>query len=149
MLRFESPDLSQEVLNDIGIHLPPPLQVDSTRTISGEPISEDVTAEGIPKCPNCDKNMLHFEQARLWICQDSPYCGGTLPSSIIHAADAMIEDESLGQQLELQWSICDSPMVIRHGLFTRVVCTASDCNVALNRRLAASILRILKRRKIV
>lgn len=44
MLRFESPDLSQEVLNYIGIHLTPPSQVDSTRTISGEPSSEDVPA---------------------------------------------------------------------------------------------------------
>jgi len=148
MLRFESPDLAQEVLRDLGISPIPSLQGDSDWPISGESSPED-GSEGVPKCPNCGKYMLHFEQARLWICQDSPSCQGTLPSSITRSADTPIEDESLSQQLELQCPICDSPMAIRRGLFTRVICSAPDCDFALDRRLAASILRILKRRKAV
>jgi hypothetical protein len=148
MIRFESPDLTQEVLCDLGISPIPSLQGDSDLATSGESFPED-GAEGVPKCPNCGKYMLHFEQARLWICQDSPSCQGTLLSSITRSADTPIEDESLSQQLELHCPICDSLMAIRRGLFTRVICSAPDCDFALDRKLATGILRILKRRKVV
>lgn len=146
MLRFESPELVQEILRDLGIY-PTLEQADSGQKKTQESSSDEAPSADVLKCPICDKNMRLFEQTGLWICQNSPSCPGTLPVSATQVTETLMENDGPIQPLELQCPLCDSPMMIKRWLFTRVTCSSPDCDFALERRLAASILRILKRGK--
>jgi ribosomal protein L37AE/L43A len=151
MLRFESPELIQEVLTDLRLE---PYAVggkmlhvvemeDSTSA------SREITVE-MPRCPKCGEEMLFFANASMWICKISPRCSGTLIAGATISKDqkAQASRES-GQKLELVCPLCGHPMEISRGVFVRVMCSSPACGFTLDTRLSMGILRMLHRREIV
>lgn len=150
MLRFESPELVQEVSADLGLG-PFPYPFDR-----GEPayamVAEGtgsvyrVPPEEAPSCPRCSQSMLRFENIGMWICQGSPRCSGTLPLEVPWANPQSAEDRKTGQRLGLSCPICGSPLEIRQEAFLRVACPDPQCGFALDPRLSVGIVRVLSQR---
>jgi len=130
MLRFESSDLVQEVLGDLGIARDPkPDEAKVELFLTG------------PQCPVCSGAMRLFEDAGMWVCNDSPGCPGVMS---IGSADTEIAAEA--EILDMNCPICNSAMVVRGALRRQICCTRVTCGFSLEPRLSAGILRILARR---
>ena len=144
MLRFESAELVREVLYDLGIY-------DDTedRTIgaSDTQAEPDELTLPRPKCAVCGGVMRLFQNAGVWLCDDSPKCPGIRSvGSVETEAEAAALDSS-SSAVELNCPICNSPMVVTGILRRQLSCSASGCRFQLEPRLSAGILRILSRRQ--
>jgi len=141
MLRFDSPELVTEVLRDIGLF------GISRQNHVGR--SADSQAEVTPtalSCPVCEGSMRLFEEAGIWVCNDSPRCPG-----IRSIGAAELEAEAAAAQVQgdpnLGCPLCGSKMIVKGLLRRQIACPASECGFALEPRLSAGILRILSRRR--
>jgi hypothetical protein len=141
MLRIESGEVALEVLADLGIG-------DSA---ASPPKLDDGGAEGTPPsalaesppCPQCAGSMRLYEKTGMWICASSPRCSGVLPMS---ANRVQADVTPQARQLSLACPLCSRPMEISRGIVLRVACPDAACGFALEPRLAAWILRVLRRR---
>lgn len=151
MLRFESSDLVQEVLTDLQL-IPQDVWLDASHPpqLDTEHPAEKENSAEVPVCPRCGGRMLLFENAGMWLCQNSPACRGSLALD----AAALPMGSATGErkrtrQVEISCPICGLPMEVSRGLFLRVACSSDQCGFALDPRIASSLLRVLKRKGVV
>lgn len=143
MLRFESSELVQEILQDLGV------QISGTTengVVTGAEAEGELTLTG-PKCAVCGGSMRLFESAGIWLCNDSPKCPGVRS---VGSVEIETEAEALEAQLsslDLNCPLCDSPMVVTGILRRQVSCPTTGCGFQLEPRLSTGILRILSRRR--
>lgn len=151
MLRFESPELVQEVLTDLGLK-PYAVDYDMSHAMAAE-IGASAYGEKVEEilhCPRCCQSMHYFERIGMWICSDSPHCSGTLTTDVLAAKDRDTKvDRRAQQKLELTCPLCHAPMEVIRGVFVRIVCSSPTCEFALDPRLSSGMLRMMKRRGIV
>lgn len=142
MLRFESPELVAEVLRDIGVAAH---HQESNQVAQPADSHSEVTSTG-PNCPVCGGSMRLFEDAGIWVCNDSPGCSG-----IRSVGAAEIEAEAAAAQArmdpDLGCPLCASKMIVKGILRRQISCPAPGCGFSLEPRLSAGILRILSRRQ--
>lgn len=132
MLRIESPELVQEVRAELlG-------EIYATPSKSSADAPEAYT----PGCPTCKSPMLWFDDAKLWICTNSPTCSGTLTAQTHADTEARRQPQSTG----LQCPLCQGEMVIHRGVFTRVACSNATCGYSMDPRLSAGLVRLWRRR---
>ncbi len=135
MLRFESSELSELILEELGIDL------------DKEPQKIEELKIHTPQCPRCGQKMDWFRNSQLWICQDSPNCLGTLS----HSALSLKEEESVQstrlKSLDLDCPICHSSLKIKQGVLLQVYCSSPECEFILDPRIAKSLLKVLRRQK--
>jgi hypothetical protein len=151
MLRFESPELIQEVLTDLGLK-PYAVAHEMSHAMAAETGTSAYgkKVEKILHCPRCRQSMHYFESIGMWICSDSPHCPGTLTTDAAAAKDQGTKvDRRDRRKLELTCPLCHAPMEVSQGVFVRVVCSSPACGFALDPRLSSGMLRMLKRRGIV
>ncbi|MBW1794345.1 MAG: hypothetical protein JRJ38_07930 [Deltaproteobacteria bacterium] len=147
MLRFESPDLVREILEDIGITVS--YQVDPEHLVASHKGDSGLIdrAEQVRTCPRCKGTMHFFSNAGLWICNNSPRCPGILPLDSSPPTDrGNEENKKPPRELELRCPLCGAFMEIKREVFTRAECASKDCGFSLDHRLSASLDRILRRR---
>lgn len=140
MLRFESPNLAREVLSDVGLI---PVETEEGTPAAGGETAAMAEALG---CPICGKPMREYKGAGIWICPDSPGCEGTRPISEVPAGLAGGQGTPALSLLDIACPLCHSKLAIRAGIIERVVCSSPTCNFALEPRLSAGIIRILRRK---
>jgi hypothetical protein len=140
MLRFESPDLVREVLSDVG------LNGAGTRAIT-PPGDGDTTAKAeVPSCPLCGRPMQEYGSAGVWLCPDSPRCQGIRPISEVQTGTTPTPHVQSPSLIDIACPLCDSRLAIRAGIVERIVCSSPACGFALEPRLSAGIIRILRRK---
>jgi hypothetical protein len=145
MLRFESPELVEEVLADIGLGTHPGIGREGLA-------ASDAIATGIEPgrpasvCPVCGDSMLLFEEAGMWICARSPKCAGVVSIGDSPSRAAGSVDQ---RPLDLCCPICGSAMEISQGVERRIVCASESCAFSFDRRISAGLLRVLRRRSAV
>lgn len=144
MLRFESADLVQEILQDLGLRSD---LTDNSSVGADEHVDANQESTAGPPCSVCGGAMRLYESAGIWICNDSPRCSGvrSVGSVEIEAEAAALDSRSTA--IELNCPICNSPMVVTGILRRQLSCPASGCGFQLEPRLSAGILRILSRRQ--
>jgi hypothetical protein len=149
MLRFESLELVQEILTDLGLPLYA-LEHKMSHAIAAETGTSAYgeQAEEILHCPRCSRRMQHFESIGMWICSESPRCPGTLTTDAIEVQGTK-EDRKGAQRLELTCPLCRAPVETNRGVFMRVACSSPACEFALDPRLSAGMLRMLRRKGLV
>jgi hypothetical protein len=140
MLRFESPDLVREVLADIGLL---PTATPEAEPSDGSQIAAKVEAAS---CPICGNPMREYESAGVWLCPDSPQCQGIRPFSEVAVGLAPTQAARGPSLLDIACPLCNSKLAIRAGVIERIVCSSPDCDFALEPRLSAGIIRILRRK---
>jgi hypothetical protein len=146
MLRFESADLVQEILQDLGIQSD---LFDHGSVGTDERADADQGPSAGPPCSVCRGPMRLYESAGIWLCNESPRCSGVRSVGSIETEAEAAALESRSTTIELNCPICDSPMVVA-GIFRRQLsCPASGCGFQLEPRLSAGILRILSRRHVL
>jgi ribosomal protein L37AE/L43A len=133
MLRFESADLVNHLLVDLGL-----LPDSDDETCVCEDTQSDMQA---PTCPLCASSMRLYENAGLWICVSSPACTGTLPVSGEKIAGA-----SAVETLSLPCPLCASPLQVHRGATTRLECSSHSCEFSIDPRVTRGILRVLRQR---
>jgi hypothetical protein len=151
MLRFESPELVQEVLTDLGLK-PYAVELETSHAMAAETGTSvyGEKVEEILHCPRCRQNMQYFESIGMWICSKSPHCPGTLTTDAVAAGDQSAGDRRKdGQRLELSCPLCHMPMEVSRGVFVRVECSLPTCGLSLDPRLSSGVFRMLRRRGIV
>ena len=145
MLRFESADLVQEIMQDLGLgnDLFDHGSVDTDERADAD---QHGPSSG-PPCSVCGGPMRLYESAGIWLCNDSPRCSGVQSvGSVETEAEAAVLN-SRSTSIELNCPICNSPMAVT-GIFRRQIsCPQSGCGFQLEPRLSAGILRILSRRQ--
>lgn len=141
MLRFESPELVAEVMQDLGLSAAGQVQTDEV----AQAAQGEATATG-PRCAVCGGPMRLFEDAGIWVCDDSPRCSGI---QSVGAAEVEAEAASadVWGELDLACPICGSPMIVKGILRRTISCSAPACGFSLEPRLSAGILRIISRRQ--
>jgi hypothetical protein len=140
MLRFESTNLAREVLSDVGLI---PIEMEEGTQAAG---NETAAMAEAPSCPICGKSMREYKGAGIWICPDSPGCEGTRPISEIPAGLAGRRGTPTLSLLDIACPLCHSKLAIRIGIIERIVCSSPACNFALESKLSAGIIRILRRK---
>jgi ssDNA-binding Zn-finger/Zn-ribbon topoisomerase 1 len=135
MLRFESSELSQLILLELGINIPQETQkTENLKTY-------------LPNCPRCGQKMDWFSDSQLWICQDSPNCLGTLsPNDLNYKAEESVPETGFAS-LDLDCPICHASLKVEPGILFRVYCSSPDCDFILKPPLAKSLLKMLRRSK--
>lgn len=144
MLRFESSELVQEILQDLGVRIDGP---DRTAGASGSQAKDELTFPA-PKCSICNGPMRLFESAGMWVCNESPKCPGIRSIGSVEV-ETEAASEARPVPLDLNCPICNSPMAIKGMLRPQLSCPADFCGFQLEPRLSAGILRILFRRQVV
>jgi hypothetical protein len=144
MLRIESRDVVEEVLGDLGLVSADEWPEERSPS-PGKPPDRASHVE-TAACPECGASMLAYADAGLWICRNSPSCPGTAPLPVA-AAESRISPAEREPRLVLPCPICETPMEVQRGVVIRVYCPKEACGFALDPRLAAGILRVLRRRQ--
>lgn len=144
MLRIESAEVAQEILSDLNLSgSQPAIGPSEEENTTAEPLAPDECAPDI-RCPQCHGKMRLFENAGLWICEQSPRCPGTRPVKLSPQRETHAPPR---QKLDILCPLCDTPMVLSRGL--RVAIGCPNCDFRLDSRLSAGISRIIKRRGFV
>lgn len=133
MLRFDSSELIEEVRAQLRLD-----EEMGGHPSTSAPLADDFSDS--PSCPICAGKMMPFEDAGIWICETSPECKGTSPMR------ARSESSKAFAEVSIPCPLCASPMEISRGIFLRVACSSSECGFSLDPRIAASLLRVLKRK---
>lgn len=136
MLRFESAELVDDVLTNL--ELQPGASVGHEVTASAPHEQATLFA---PVCPVCRSAMQAYPDIGLWICQQSPVCPGSLPIG----DPAPILSPAQVERLPIACPICGEPLQLRRVPYTRIACGSPDCGFALDPRISAGIVRILRR----
>jgi PLD-like domain len=136
MLRFESPDLVEEILVDLG------LQSGGGAVKMAEWPTEVEQREDVsPHCPICQGMMKRYPDIGLWICQNSPTCTGS--QAIETTGGELLSSKR--ELLPVDCPICGEPLQVERGLVRRVRCSRSSCEFSLDPRISTGILRIVRR----
>jgi hypothetical protein len=136
MLRFESAELVDDVLANLALQpgaLASP-EVAASAAAEQPPVST-------PECPVCRGAMQAYPDIGLWLCQQSPACAGSLPME----APATMPAGAQAEQLPIACPVCGETLQLRRVPYTRVVCGSPGCGFALDPRISAGIVRILRR----
>ena len=144
MLRFESADLVQEILQDLGLGSD---LFDHSSGDAGERADADHGPSAGPPCSVCGGPMRLYEDAGIWLCNDCPRCSGVRSVGSVETEAEAVALDSRSTAIELNCPICNSPMVVTGILRRQLSCPASGCGFQLEPRLSAGILRILSRRQ--
>lgn len=157
MLRFDFPDLVRDIMSDLGLpykKYPLPYKQYPDEEVymeAADPPVHDSTgcsSETRP-CLKCKGQMHFFENAGLWICDNSPGCSETMP--FFGSPPTQGREEEKGQdkrqRLNLPCPLCRAPLEITRGVFVLAACTSKDCGFTLDHRLSASLNRILNLKK--
>jgi hypothetical protein len=143
MLRIESPDVVREVMEGLGIQASSVNQP-APGAQPEESVPEAVAVE-CPACPDCGLPMIRYDRSGMWICSRSPHCAGTLPltAAVCEAKNNAVQKDHL---LELACPLCGAGMHVQRGITSRIICSSSTCGFALDSRLSAGVLSVLRRR---
>lgn len=136
MLRFESAELVDDVLANLELQpgaLASP-EAAASATAEQPPVST-------PECPVCRGAMQAYPDIGLWLCQKSPTCPGSLSMEVL----AQMPVPTQAEQLPIACPVCGEVLQLRRAPYTRVVCGSPDCEFALDPRISAGIVRILRR----
>jgi len=144
MLRFESADLVQEILQDLGLDSD---LFDRSSVDADQRADTDHGPSAGPPCSVCGGPMRLYESAGIWLCNDSPRCSGVRSVGSVETEAEAAALESRSTAIELNCPICNSPMAVTGILRRQLSCPASGCGFQLEPRLSAGILRILSRRQ--
>lgn len=136
MLRFDSPELVQEILADLSL-----LSVGGDPDLAVKEVKTDIL-----KCPECGQAMLPFENAGMWICANSPTCSGTVLFAAPSAEAQPDSDRPISQIIGLECPLCKATMEVTQGVFTRIECSSPNCGFTLDPRLSAGLLKVIRRR---
>ncbi|MBW1716038.1 MAG: hypothetical protein JRJ77_09465 [Deltaproteobacteria bacterium] len=142
MLRFDFPDLVQEIMNDLGLSYKQHSGDEIYLKAADPPVSDSTGwSPEVQSCPKCKGQMHLFE--------NGPECSCALPISASPPIQTRDEKkmEYTSNRLNLPCPLCESPIEIKHGVFVAATCTSKDCGFSLDHRLSASLYRILKRRE--
>lgn len=138
MLRFESEDLAKEVLADLKIK-----SIANINDVASDNKANSVNAlqENV-SCPECQRAMIFFENANLWLCSNSPSCSG-----MSEAANKNLDssDSDKKQPFSLNCPVCNALMKIHRSVFLKISCTNEDCGFSFDPRISASLLRVMRR----
>jgi ribosomal protein L37AE/L43A len=146
MLRFESADLVDQVLGELV--LSSRVAPSDSYPTAGFPQAEEAYADTrSPTCPVCSGRMISFEDAGLWICENSPKCSGSLSTTAL-LTSRQSEAGKMIPEVKISCPVCDAPMQVSRGIFLRVACSSEYCGFSLDPRIASSLLRVLKRKGI-
>lgn len=129
MLRLESSELVCEILRDLEL-------VSNIAKI----------AKNTSKCPECNSQMHLFENAGMWICENSPTCPGTSPASTFEEQSSSKYSNSV--TLKLSCPLCGASLTISKGVFQQVACSSHNCNFSLDPRISRGLLRVIRRRAV-
>ncbi|MBP1466247.1 hypothetical protein EYB53_011070 [Candidatus Chloroploca sp. M-50] len=136
MLRFESAELVADVLANLELQPGALASPEATvRAIAAQP------SVSMPECPVCRGAMQPYPDISLWICQQSPACAGSLPMEALAPVPASTQAE----QLPIACPVCGEPLQLRRVPSIRIACGSPACAFALDSRISAGILRILRR----
>lgn len=72
-------------------------------------------------------------------------CGGGITSDGAQSAAGGV---ALFAQVDIACPVCGADMDIIRGVFLRAACTSRECGFSLDSRIASSLLRVLKRRRV-
>jgi ribosomal protein L37AE/L43A len=146
MLRFESAELVNEIIADLGLGQGKfELREDLKKIAESAAAGSWGTLSGDRQCPVCDGTMHFYDKTELWICDKSPRCPGTL-SEEETALERAKETEFTSQPFELDCPICNSLMEIKRGIVTRIACVSNSCNFSLDSRLSSGLIRISRKK---
>jgi hypothetical protein len=136
MLRFESPELVEDVLANLELQSAAATSPEVTATA---PAGQLVASA--PDCPICSGAMQAYPDIGLWICQNGPVCAGSSPVEALIAMPSV----SRAEELPIACPVCGDPLQLRRVPSTRIACESRSCGFALDPRISAGIVRILRR----
>ena len=147
MLRFESRDLVNEVLKDLGIFSSLKDDLGLTTDVGAPP--DETTPTTGPWCSVCGGAMRLFATAGILICNASPRCPGIRSIGSVEIAAEAAASDMRPATVDMNCPICQSPMIVKGIPRRQIACPSSACGFQLEPRLSSGILRILCRREAV
>jgi hypothetical protein len=143
MLRIESKELTKEILTTLALER---RDADHGDGREGPSDRGPEVGEVTPNCPACGRVMRFYEDAGMWICVDSPVCPGAFPAVTgLLVGSPEVREAAAPAVLDVACPVCGTPLEVRRGIRTRIMCGSASCGFALDPRLSAGILRVLSR----
>jgi hypothetical protein len=136
MLRFESAELVDDVLANLELQ---PGAMASPEAAARATVEQPPVLT--PECRVCQGSMQAYPDIGLWLCKKSPACPGSLSMEAL----AQMPVPAQAEQLPIACPVCGETLQLRRVPYTRVVCGSPGCEFALDSRISAGIVRILRR----
>ncbi len=142
MLRIESPPLIESVLADLKLVAAAGdgASMERPGAAPAEQVAE--TPEPHRPCPLCKGSMQFFPDSQLWICSRSPRCLGVdVEDENGPRGEATAAGKREPDLHGLLCPMCQAPLGIKRGAWTRVACTSAECDFEMDPQLSKWLLQ--------